>query len=116
MAFPKERDIDIPLLQVLIASGGRATPKEAIERVTTYFPRLTPEDLTLMRPTGRNLKWRNMVEWARRRLCERGEIDRTVSGIWVITDLGRRVVAEATRGGTAPRPSALVSLVSPPSQ
>ena len=58
MAFPKQTDIEIPLLQVLIASGGRATPKEAVERVTTYFPQLTPEDLTLKQPSGRNLKWR----------------------------------------------------------
>ena len=68
MAFPEHADIAIPLLQVLIASGGRATPKEAIERVTTYFPQLTPEDLVLMNPSGRALKWDNRVAWVRNKL------------------------------------------------
>jgi hypothetical protein len=61
MTFPKQKDIEIPLLKVLIAAGGHATPKEAIERVTRDFPALTPEDLTMKQPSGTNLKWRNMV-------------------------------------------------------
>lgn len=31
MAFPNPKDIEIPLLKVLIAAGGHATPKEALE-------------------------------------------------------------------------------------
>ena len=56
MAFPKKKDIEIPLLKVLIAAGGHATPKEAIERVTLDFPALTPEDLAMKKPSGTELK------------------------------------------------------------
>lgn len=58
MAFPKQIDIEIPLLQVLIAAGGRARAQEAIEQVTTYFPDLTPDDLTMKTPSGtEKLPW-----------------------------------------------------------
>ena len=69
MAFPKQIAIEIPLLKVLIAAGGRATPKEAIAQVTTYFPDLTPADLAMKQPSGSDLKWPNMVAWVRNTLC-----------------------------------------------
>jgi hypothetical protein len=50
MAFPKQKDIEVPLLKALIAAGGRASPKEAVERVTRDFPDLTPADLTMNSP------------------------------------------------------------------
>ena len=95
MTFPKQKDIEIPLLKVLIAAGGHATPKEAIERVTLDFPALTPEDLTMKQPSGTDLKWRNMVAWVRNTLCDKGAIDRTVRGTWVITETGRQMVGAA---------------------
>src|SRR6266568_1341167 len=97
MAFPKQIDIEIPLLQVMIAAGGRARAQEAIEQVTTYFPALTPADLTMKTPSGTDLKWRNMVAWVRNTLCDRGAIDRTVRGVWIITELGRQMVTEAAQ-------------------
>jgi hypothetical protein len=112
MAFPKQMDIEIPLLQVLIAAGGRARAQEAIEQVTTYFPDLTPEDLTMKQPSGSDLKWRNMVAWVRNTLCDQGAIDRTVRGVWIITETGRQMVAEAAQEATAPQ---LPLVVTPPS-
>lgn len=44
MAFPNQRDIEVPLLRVLLDSGGSAKPKEVYPRVAGYFPGLTPED------------------------------------------------------------------------
>ena len=92
MAFPKQKDIEIPLLKALIAAGGRATPKEAVERVTRDSPDLTPADRTMKQPSGSDLKWPNMVAWVRNTLCDRGAIDRTVRGTWVITETGRQMV------------------------
>jgi hypothetical protein len=104
MAFPQYKDIEIPLLQVLIAAGGRATPKEATKRVTTFFPDLTPDDLLLPQPSGKDLKWRNMVAWVRNTLCDREAIDRTQRGVWVITAQGRQLVERAARAVPAERP------------
>jgi len=101
MAFPKQKDIEIPLLKALIAAGGRATPKEAVERVTRDFPDLTPADLIMKQPSGSDLKWPNMVAWVRNALCDRGAIDRTVRGTWVITETGRQMVKAA---GVRPPP------------
>ena len=81
MTFPKQKDIEIPLLKVLIAAGGHATPKEAVERVTMDFPALTPEELTMNLPTGTDLKWPNMVAWVRNALCDKGAIDRTARNL-----------------------------------
>jgi hypothetical protein len=111
MAFPKQKDIEIPLLKALIAAGGRATPKEAVERVTEDFPDLTPADLTMKQPSGSDLKWPNMVAWVRNTLCDRGAIDRTMRGTWVITETGRQMVAAAAQE----HPSPLLPLLAPPS-
>ena len=111
MAFPNPKDIEIPLLKVLIAAGGHATPKEALERVTRDFPALTPEDLTMKRPSGKELKWRNMVAWVRNTLCDNGAIDRSVPGTWIITEAGRQMVEEAAQEP----PSSLFSLLPRPS-
>lgn len=111
MTFPKQKDIEIPLLKVLIAAGGHATPKEAIERVTRDFPALTPEDLTMKQPSGKELKWRNMVAWVRNTLCDNGAIDRSVPGTWIITEAGRQMVEEAAQEP----PSSLFSLLPRPS-
>jgi Mrr N-terminal domain/Restriction endonuclease len=94
MAFPRQKDIEIPLLKALIEAGGRATPKEAVERVAKDFPTLTLEDLAMKQPSGSDLKWPNMVAWVRNTLCEKGAIDRAVRGTWVITATGRQMVAD----------------------
>ena len=126
MAFPKHKDIEIPLLKALIAAGGRATPKEAVERVTRNFPALTPADLTMKQPSGYDLKWPNRVAWVRNALCEKGAIDRTVRGTWVITEIGQQVVVAAqaslspllpllapSSSVTSVRPSPVVTLGNP---
>ena len=116
MAFPKRKDIEIALLKILIAAGGRSSPQEAVDQVQTNFPSLTPEDLKMKLPSGRTLKWPNMVAWVRNKLCDKGAIDRTVRGTWVITETGRRIAAEAAQEQTSPllltsvKPSRVVPL------
>jgi len=97
-----QKDIEIPILKVLIAAGGRATAQEVVAQVATYFPDLTPEDLTIKQPSGLDLKWRNRVAWVRNTLCDREAIDRTVRGTWVITETGRQMVAQAAQEHTSP--------------
>ena len=81
---------------------GDATPKEAVERVTMDFPAWTPADLAMKQPSGSDLKWPNMVAWVRNTLCDKGAIDRTVRGSWVITETGRQMVAAAAHEHTSP--------------
>ena len=56
MAFPKDFEIEMPLLKVLKEAGRPLTPQEAIPRVCVYFPALTTEDLAIFRPSGKERK------------------------------------------------------------
>lgn len=94
MAFPKEIEIEIPLLKALIKSGGSAKPKAIMDKVADYFPTLTSKDLEECNANGES-KWNNMVRWARLRLVSQGAINNLTKGIWEITEKGRQM-AEST--------------------
>jgi restriction system protein len=79
--------VELPLLKVL-ADTGQLPMLEAVDKVTTYFDKITPDDLASRLKTGSS-RWRNSVQWARQRLITRGELDGSVRGIWKITDKGR---------------------------
>ena len=99
--FPKQKEIEIPLLEALVQLGGQARPKEVYPLVTRRFPQLREEDLTATLQSGVS-KWTNRVQWARQTLVEKGEIDSPAHGIWRITAQGRRRVAEASLPQTEP--------------
>ncbi|MBU2809957.1 hypothetical protein HF669_00850 [Acidithiobacillus thiooxidans] len=112
MAFPKQSDVDIPLLQVLDNMGGSAKPKNLYPMVATYFPQLTDEDLEQrLESYPSTRKWWNLVQWVRQRLVESGEIDGSIKGVWAITDKGRSrlngspPIATATATTPAPKPA-----------
>lgn len=98
MAFPRYRDIELPLLYELnAASGGRTSPIAIYERVAEHFPTLTAADLKVITRNRRPSPiWNNMVQWARNELVKKGEIEPpSVSGrgIWAISDKGRARLA-----------------------
>ncbi len=70
--------------------GGSASPKEVHKKII--------EDLSLpkeiinntYRKTGNN-KFNNQVDWARNELVYAGYIDKSVRGIWALTDSGKNV-------------------------
>jgi restriction system protein len=43
MPFPKQSDVEVPLLRVLIESGGSAKPQAVYPKVAQHFPDLSPE-------------------------------------------------------------------------
>jgi HJR/Mrr/RecB family endonuclease len=47
MPFPKQGDVEIPLLKVLADAGGSAKPRDVYPRVATHFPNLTVEEQEL---------------------------------------------------------------------
>jgi hypothetical protein len=69
MVLPTHTSIELPLLKVLSDNRDQLTAAEAIDKVTTYFPEITPDDLTkeMNPPWGGNF-WRNRVRWARQAL------------------------------------------------
>ena len=88
MAFPTQREIEIPLLQALVDAGGEARPVDIYPAVASRFPDLTAEDQKQRLESGA-LKWEKDVQFARQRLWNANEIDSPARGIWRITPAGR---------------------------
>lgn len=88
MALPKQTEIEIPLLEVLVEMGGKGKTKEIYPLVTKKFPSITDEDLQITLVSGGN-KWTNSIQWTRQRLIYKGEMLTPGWGIWEITDKGR---------------------------
>jgi restriction system protein len=43
MSYPKQSEIELPLLKVLLELGGKAEPKDVYPRLTTIFPQVRPK-------------------------------------------------------------------------
>ncbi len=90
MAFPKQFEIEVPLLQTIQALGGSGKPKEIYPLVSKRFPQLTEEDLVAKLPSSPStFKWHNLVQWCRQGLIEKGDLDGTTRGIWKLTTKGK---------------------------
>jgi len=44
MAYPKQSDVELPLLRVLLESGGSAKPRDLYSKVAVHFPDLSAEE------------------------------------------------------------------------
>jgi len=87
--LPKQKDIEIPLLEVLIEIGGQGQPREIYPLVEKKFPSIGVEDLFQTLPSGAN-RWTNRIQWVRQRLVLSGDMSGSIRGIWAITDKGRK--------------------------
>jgi restriction system protein len=100
MPFPKQGDVEIPLLKVLADAGGSAKPRDIYPQVAAHFPNLTVEEQELRLESSPGVrKWWNIVQWVRQQLVEQGEIDGSTRGVWKLTDTGR---ARLTAAGAGP--------------
>lgn len=91
MPYPRQVEIEIPLLQVLAELGGASPPREVYGRVAKYFPSLTSEELEERLPNYPSTrKWTNLVQWVRQRLVDSGDIDGSERGVWKISQAGRQ--------------------------
>ncbi len=89
MAFPRQSEVEIPLLRTLLDSGGSAKPKEIYPKVAAYFPELSPEEQEQrLESSPSTRKWWNLVQWVRQHLVVIGEIDGSTHGIWALTTKG----------------------------
>ncbi|MBC7261696.1 MAG: hypothetical protein H5T63_06750 [Chloroflexi bacterium] len=54
--LPKQQEVEVPLLEALVALGGQGKPKDIYPLVTAKFPQIREEDLLEPLPMGGN-KW-----------------------------------------------------------
>ncbi len=88
--FPKYKEIQIPILAELRARGGQASPSELYPTLARYFS-LSKEALEERTPDAKGrseLKWNNMVRWARNDLRKAGYLISPRRGVWEITEAG----------------------------
>lgn len=88
MPIPSQSDIRIPLLYLIHDMGGEVKPGEVYGTLADYFG-LTKRERLEMQPSGTSRKFDNRVAWARESLCAQGFLDRSIRGIWKITEKGR---------------------------
>jgi hypothetical protein len=88
MAYPGAARIELPILEELIATGGREDVRYLYERLVAYFPQLEDEEVRAIR-NGHRSGWRRLVQRAGRSLDDRREIERR-HGQWSITTAGRK--------------------------
>ena len=106
MAFPKQRELEIPLLIELDRAGAAARPSEIYPKVAAHFPQLTEADLAERLPSSpATFKFNNQVQWARQRLVELGEIDGSTYGVWKITEKGRQRLRQTENLSPSPTPA-----------
>ena len=89
MAFPRQSDVEIPLLTVLAQNGGSAKPRDVYGQLAAHFPKLTAvEQEQRLESSSSTRKWWNLVQWVRQHLVETGEIDGATRGVWTLTPKG----------------------------
>ena len=104
MALPTQQEIHVPLLKEIDARGGDARPGTELYRaVASHFPRITESDLKEAITSGTN-RWEKYVNYARLKLVHRGDIDKSVYGVWRITDKGRLRLREEGPSKKGPEP------------
>lgn len=92
MPVPEFNDIKPPALQ-LFADGEAHKQSEVFVGLASHF-KLTEADLAELLPSGTQTRWRNRASWACYDLFRAGLLERPKRGVYVITELGRKVAAE----------------------
>jgi restriction endonuclease Mrr len=114
LPFPKQAEIEVPLLEALVELGGEGRPRDIYPRVAKRFPNLTEEEQEeRLENYPSTRKWSNLVQWIRQRLVDVGQIDGSQRGIWKITAAGRARLQAASASSVAPLtgPGSLVAAV-----
>jgi restriction system protein len=114
LPFPKQAEIEAPLLEALVELGGEGRPRDIYPRVAKRFPNLTEEEQEeRLENYPSTRKWSNLVQWIRQRLVDVGQIDGSQRGIWKITAAGRARLQAASASSVAPLtgPGSLVAAV-----
>ncbi|HEX8070984.1 MAG TPA: hypothetical protein VF546_13595 [Pyrinomonadaceae bacterium] len=93
MTLPGIARLELPILQELVATGGRDDVRFLYQRLVAYFPHFA-DAARRARSNGELRAWRRHVQRAGRALDDQRQITRDRRGLWAITQQGRRRVAE----------------------
>jgi restriction system protein len=89
MPVPEFNEIKAPALE-LFADGKPHKISEVYKALALHF-KLTEQDLSEVLPSGRQSRWRNRANWACYDLYRAGLLDRPKRGLYIITELGKKV-------------------------
>lgn len=80
------------ILESLVELGGSAKTKIVLDRVGEKMKDiLKPLDYAVLPSDGKSIRWRNSAQWARNTMVnEDGRMTKTKSGIWEISEKGRK--------------------------
>ncbi len=78
----------VPVINALRELGGSATPEQVRNRIASDL-NLSGEVINEIRGKTEMKKFDNDVAWARNYLAYEGYIDKTVRGVWALTEKGR---------------------------
>jgi hypothetical protein len=96
VSLPLASNIEMPILQELLAIGGTDDVRFLYQRLISYFPSLSDAEIAGIKSGGYK-KWRTSVQKAGRMLDEQNFIRRE-RGIWSLTEKGKALV-EAEQSG-----------------
>ncbi|HEX8747438.1 MAG TPA: hypothetical protein VF717_09575 [Pyrinomonadaceae bacterium] len=96
MTYPSAVRIELPILEELIATGGREDVRFLYDRLVAYFPQLEEGEARAIQ-NGHRDQWRRLVQRAGRALNDKREIERR-QGLWTITGAGRKRAGEEAQG------------------
>lgn len=105
MSIPKQREIELPLLDQLMRAPKGLTRPKIQSLITEHFgSQLTTSDLQATHPTGAN-KWIKQIQWSQQRLKVKKDIEAVPGrrGAWRITSQGlERLKSEQGGDGAIP--------------
>ena len=90
-SFPGYEDIEDPLLCFVLFHGGsnhEVRASDSYRPLADYFGLSDSERHEVLDDNSGRLKWNNMVQWARRKLKERGLLAHAAHGVWKLSDKG----------------------------
>ena len=98
--FEIESDYQAPLLRVLSDMPGGAARKRdvLVEFMQRFGHRIPPKHHEMVSSNMRTTKWDNHLSWSRQHLVEAGYMDAPETGVWRITERGRRWLVENPNG------------------
>ncbi len=92
-----QSDYVLPILQVLEEMGARGVVADVLDRVGEIMAGVLNEHDRGTLNSG-DIRWRNTAQWARQRMKEQGLLaSNSPTGIWEITEMGRRRLCEQKR-------------------
>ncbi|HEX6083218.1 MAG TPA: restriction endonuclease [Thermoanaerobaculia bacterium] len=100
MPFPKQIEVELPLLRALEARGGDARPHDIYPVIASELGLTPDEQEERLEGSPSTRKWSNLVRWVRQRLVELGQIDRSQRGVWRLTASGRERLLRAREQGS----------------